>query len=308
METRCPFLQDQRVAFCKASHFRKMLPYDRLYINDLICLKEEHRACPIYTEKEGDKTYRRGKHHKGCPYLEVEGVLFCSVYPVKKMIPSSAFKLECPCTTDSYIDCPAYQQIARGDVQAERSRVRGFLFDETRYYYRCHIWLERINGCVRLGLDDFGRFLLGDIKAITFLISKKVARNQPFVRIKCSQGTVEIAAPVEGTVLEINSALGKNINLLKTSPYEEGWLVLLKISEDELNRICKLSKEFIAPAEARRWLEGEVDRLHSLLGTQIGVTLGDGGQFTSDFYRLVTPAQWGLLIKTFLEGKEERKC
>ena len=27
METHCPFLKDQKVAFCKASPFSKMLPY-----------------------------------------------------------------------------------------------------------------------------------------------------------------------------------------------------------------------------------------------------------------------------------------
>src|SRR4030042_767973 len=143
METKCPFLKDQKVAFCKVFPARKVIPYDRLCPQDNICMKEEHRNCPSYREKEGERVSGHSSNKKVCPYMEVEEVLFCGVYPVKKMIPSSAFKLECPCTTEAYIDCPAYRQIAQGDVAPnEAVTVRGFLLDDTVYYHRGHPGLQ----------------------------------------------------------------------------------------------------------------------------------------------------------------------
>jgi glycine cleavage system H protein len=307
MEIRCPFLNDQKVAFCKAFPVRKMLPYDRLYLQDNICMKEEHRTCPIYRAKEAERVSGHTRNKKVCPYLEVEEVLFCGVYPVKKMIPSSAFRLECPCTTEIYIDCPAYQQIAHGDITPrQEGTVRGFLLDDTVYHYRGHLWLQRINGTVRLGLDDFGQWLLGKIRNITFPHRKgRVERKQPLLRIECFHGTTEIASPISGTVIEINEEIHRDGSIINTDPYGKGWIVEMRLAKGELDRLERKGEEFLPAPEARTWLAHEVDQLHNVLETDIGVTMGDGGQLTSNLLDAITKKQWRLLIKTFLQRKEE---
>lgn len=306
MEIKCPFLKDQKVAFCKASPFRKMLPYDRLYQQDNICMREEHLNCPVYRDKEDERASSHSSNKKVCPYLEVEEVLFCGVYPVKKMIPSSAFRLECPCTTEAYIDCPAYRQIARGDVApGEQATVRGFLLNDTVYYHRGHLWLQRINGKVRLGLDDFGQWLLGDINKITLPVRKRrVGRSQPLLHISCSHGTAEIASPLSGIVMEVNDEVSRNSSLVSTDPYGEGWLIELRPAKSELTRLEQGGEGFFPASQARTWLEDEVDRLHDVLETEIGVTMGDGGQLMSNLRDAISKKQWNLLIKTFLARRE----
>jgi glycine cleavage system H protein len=308
METQCPFLKDEKVAFCKAFPMRKMLPYDRLCLKDNICMTEEYRNCPIHRDKEVERTSGHSSHKKVCPYMEVEEVLFCGVYPVKKMIPSSAFKLECPCTTAAYIDCPAYRQLAHGDVGlSEMSSVRGFLVDDTVYYHRGHLWLQRINGKVRLGLDDFGQWLLGDIENITFPRRKeRVERSQPFLQISCSHGTAEIASPLSGTVVKINEGVYQDSSLIRTDPYGAGWLVELLLAKGEVDRLKRRGEEFLPAPDARRWLKDEVDRLHHVLETEIGVTMSDGGQLTGNLLDAITKKQWDQLIKAFLKRKERR--
>jgi hypothetical protein len=212
MEIQCPFLKEEKVAFCKASPMKKILPYDRLYPKDNICMTEEHRNCPVRRDKEGDLISGHSSHKKICPFMEVEEVLFCGIYPVKKMIPSSAFKLECPCTTQAYIDCHAYRQIAQvNDDPGETTTVQGFLVDDTVYYHQRHLWLQRFNGTVRVGLDDFGQWLLGDIEKITFpRLKKQVGRSQTLVQISCAHGTAEITSPLSGTVVEINEGVRRD--------------------------------------------------------------------------------------------------
>jgi len=309
METRCPFLKDQKMAFCKAFPVKKMLPYDRLYLDDNICMKEEHRTCPVYRGKEAEQRFGHSSNKKACAHLEVEEVIFCGVYPVKKMIPSSAFKLECPCTTAAYIDCPAYRQIAQGDCASSEmtmSTVRGFLLEDTVYYHRGHLWLQRLNGKVRLGLDDLGQWLLGDIEKITFSrCTGWVKRNQPLLRISCSNGTAEIASPFSGQVTEVNEVARQDSSMISTDPYGKGWLVELLPAEGELTRLGQQAEGFFTGPDARQWLEKEVDRLHGVLGTDIGVTMSDGGQVTSNLRDAITKKQWNILIKSFLERKEE---
>jgi glycine cleavage system H protein len=306
METRCPFLKDQKVAFCKASPFRKMIPYDRLYHQDNICMQEEHLNCPCYRDKESERVSAHTSTKQVCPYLEVEEVLFCGVYPVKKMIPSSAFRLECPCTTEAYIDCPAYRQIAQGDIAPNNlATVRGFLLNDTVYYHRGHLWLQRINGKVRLGLDDFGQWLLGNIEKIALPVRKgRVGRRQPLLHISCAHGTAAIASPLSGTVMEVNDEVRRDSSLISTDPYGEGWLIELRPAKNELARLEQEGEGFFPASQARTWLEDEVDRLHDVLETEIGVTMGDGGQLTNNLLDAISKKQWNLLIKTFLARKE----
>ena len=272
-------------------------------------MKEEHRTCPVYCSKEAAQCFGHASNKQACTHLEVEEVLFCGVYPVKKMIPSSAFKLECPCTTRTYIDCPAYRQMAQGDRASGKmtmATVRGFLLEDTVYYHRGHLWLQRVNGKVRLGMDDLGQWLLGDIEEITFSRHKGwVKRNQPLLRIRYAHGTAEIASPLSGKVMAVNEGARRDNSMINTDPYGEGWLVELLPADGELTRLGRQTEGFFSGPDARQWLGKEVDRLHGVLETDIGVTMSDGGQMTTNLRDAITKKQWNILIKSFLERKEE---
>jgi len=305
METRCPFLKEEKVAFCRAFPIKKMLPFDRLYLKENICSEEAHIDCPVYKE-QGDGGVAAKKL---CPYLEVEAVIFCGVYPKKKMIPSSAFRLECPCTTEAYVDCFAYQKIAQGDLSSaepEVATIRGFLFDNTVYHYRGHIWLQQTNGRVRVGLDDFGQWLLGRIDEV--ILPTHGGRVRPghlLAELRCTQGTANLISPLSGTVVGVNSGLHQNSSTIHTDPYGEGWLLELQPAPGELSRLDEQGTQFLRGDEARSWLDKEVDRLHYILQTEIGVTMSDGGEPLQDLRGVLSVKQWRSLITTFFSRKEE---
>lgn len=304
METRCPFLKDEKVAFCKAFPVKKMLPFERLYLKDNLCLREAHTQCPVFVEKEGDRASRR----KTCPFWEVEEMIYCEVYPVKKMIPSSAFRLECPCTTEAYIDCPAYQKIAQGDIAPAQGaiEVRGFLLDDTVYYHQGHLWLQRVDGKLRVGLDDFGQWLLGDITEVILPNQGgHVESGHPLVTLRCVQGTAHISSPVSGTVVRVNEEVRGDSSIINSDTYGQGWLVEVQPARRELSRMDRHREEFRYGYEAQSWLKREVDRLHYILQTDIGVTMTDGGELSKNVHEALGPKHWSLLIKTFLERKEE---
>jgi glycine cleavage system H protein len=154
-------------------------------------------------------------------------------------------------------------------------------------------------------LDDFGQWLLGDIEKITFpRLKKQVGRSQTLVQISCAHGTAEITSPLSGTVVEINEEVCRDCSLISTDPYGEGWLMKLLLAKDESDRLKQQGEMLLSPSEARRWLKTEVDRLHYVLETEVGVTMSDGGQLTSNLLVAITKEQWDLLIKTFVGRKE----
>ncbi len=306
METRCPFLKEERVAFCRAFPIKKMLPFDRLYLKDNLCFREDYIHCSTYQDKMGEKTsYSKNKI---CPFLEVEMVIYCKVYPVKKMIPASCFRLECPCTTDRYIDCPAYERIAQGDIapaQGEAINVRGFLFDDTMYYHKGHIWLQPINGRLKMGMDDFGQWLLGEIEEIILpRQGEHVKPGHPMLKFRSAQGTAAISSPLHGTIVQVNDETCRDTSLISADPYGQGWLLEMKPDPGELSRLDQQEEQFLHGQKARGWLETEVDRLHHVLQTEIGVTMSDGGNLLGNLQKALEQTQRDLLIKTFLEREE----
>ena len=302
MDIRCPFLKEEKVAFCRAFPIKKMLPFDKLYLKDNLCFKKAH-LCTHYQER-GEKQDVAGKV---CPFLEVGGVIYCEVYPVKKMIPASCFKLECPCTTERYVECPAYKGIAQGDLSCdavEVSKVRGFLFDDTMYHHKGHLWLQRLNGKLRVGVDDFAQWLLGEVEEITIPSQgSRVRCGHTLVRLRCVQGTAEISSPVSGTVVGVNKVVAADRSVINTDPYGQGWLVEMQPAAGEAARLGQGG--FLCGSEARRWLEAEVDQLYALVQTEVGVTMSDGGEPIRDLKQVVGPHQWSLLIETFLQRKED---
>lgn len=51
--------------------------------------------------------------NKQCPFLEIQLCGYCSLFPVKKMIPVEKMKESCMCLSENYINCGQFIE-ARG--------------------------------------------------------------------------------------------------------------------------------------------------------------------------------------------------
>ncbi len=297
-KNRCPFLKEQKVAFCKAFPLRKLLPFDRIYAEENICATRRYTQCPIYREK----ATREGPG-KNCPFLEIETVIYCEVFPIKKMIPSSCYKLECPCTSEKYPQCPLYQKMVHGDLpvrEEEAKKVWGFVLRSAYYYHRGHTWMEQKGEAVRVGLDDFGQFLVGPIKAVILpKIGERIRKEEPFMEIISDGGNVRLLSPLSGTITAVNQEVIEDPELVNLDPYERGWL--LEVTPDE--PVLQAEGVFHGQ-EAEGWLREESARLQRALGGEIGTTMADGGDLLRDLRQEIGTAKWRSLINTFLERKE----
>jgi len=297
-KNRCPFLKEQKVAFCKAFPLRKLLPFDRLYPDENICVTRQYTQCPTYREKMKGETSARS-----CPFLEIETVIYCEVFPIKKMIPSSCYKLECPCTTNRYTECPIYQKMIHGDLPPEEEvrKVWEFILKSAYYYHRGHTWMKESGERVRIGLDDFGQFIIGPIEKLTLpRIGEKVRKERPFVEITSSGGNVRILSPLSGTVIALNEEVIREPGLINVDPYERGWL--LEVIPDEAEALR--GRGILHGQEAEGWLQKESEELQQLLQSEIGLTMADGGDLLKDLPRGIGTTRWRSLVKIFIERKE----
>ncbi len=228
---------------------------------------------------------------KKCPFLEEKTVAFCKEYSMK-MIPTDKIHTPNRCTEESYTDCPIYGVIAEA---GDGERVRGFALKKDFYYHLSHSWLRREGENFRIGLDDFAQRLVGKIKEVKLpLIGSQVQVWDFAWELRCGNKTAKMVSPINGTVVDVNEEVLIDPTLLNRDSYGQGWLFIARPSDD-----TKLSRFFFGKT-ARNWLEGEVDKLHQILETDIGVIITDGGDLVGELYAKLDKNQWLRLIRSFL--------
>ena len=106
-------------------------------------------------------------------------------------------------------------------------------------YTEEHEWIK-VNGDIALvGITDFAQSELGDIVYIdSDCVGEKVDLNEVFGTIEAVKTVSDLFMPVSGEVLEFNSNLEDNPELVNKDPYNEGWIVKIKIND--LNELDSL--------------------------------------------------------------------
>ena len=102
-----------------------------------------------------------------------------------------------------------------------------------------HEWLNLQEDIATVGITDYAQGQLGDIVFIEMpQVSTKIAASESFGAIEAVKTVADLYAPVSGEVIEINVNLDSSPDLVNSDPYIEGWIVKLKIdNNDELNEL-----------------------------------------------------------------------
>ena len=102
-----------------------------------------------------------------------------------------------------------------------------------------HEWLNLQEHIATVGITDYAQDQLGDIVFIEMpQVSTKIAASESFGAIEAVKTVADLYAPVSGEVIEINDKLDSSPDLVNSDPYIEGWIVKLKIdNNDEINEL-----------------------------------------------------------------------
>ena len=108
---------------------------------------------------------------------------------------------------------------------------------ENLSYTKDHEWIKIDGNTALVGITDFAQSELGDIVFIEVeTIGEDLNENEVFGTVEAVKTVSDLFIPVSGKVLEFNSALEDNPELVNESPYEEGWIVKMEISNlDEIS-------------------------------------------------------------------------
>lgn len=99
-------------------------------------------------------------------------------------------------------------------------------------YTEQHEWLRLEGDVATVGITDYAQAALGDLVFVELpAIGKQVKREDTFVVVESVKAASEVYAPVSGEVTEINEALNSKPELINSTPYGEGWICKIRISD-----------------------------------------------------------------------------
>ena len=106
------------------------------------------------------------------------------------------------------------------------------ILPENLRYAEDHEWARLLEDNVRIGLSDYAQDQLGDIVFVELPeVGDTFEKGDEFGVIESVKAVAELIIPVGGEVLTINSALEEAPELVNQSPYEEGWLIEVRLSD-----------------------------------------------------------------------------
>jgi glycine cleavage system H protein len=112
-------------------------------------------------------------------------------------------------------------------------------FPENLRYTKTHEWIAAQGTKVKVGVTQYAQ---GEISDVVFVDLPKqgqtIQQAKTAAVVESVKAAFDIYAPVSGKIADVNKALESNPGLINQSPYAEGWIFELEVSDPaELNAL-----------------------------------------------------------------------
>ena len=106
---------------------------------------------------------------------------------------------------------------------------------ENLYYSEEHEWARFTdeNEAI-IGITDYAQTQLGDIIYIEFpKVGEIFSVGDVFGEVEAVKTVSELYSPLSGQIIELNLKLEKNPDLVNNDPYESGWIIKIRTTNNE---------------------------------------------------------------------------
>lgn len=102
-------------------------------------------------------------------------------------------------------------------------------FPDNVRYSEDHEWARPEGDLFVIGISDYAQDQLGDIVFVELPeAGAQIAEKGEFGSVESVKAVSELFAPIGGEVVEINTALEENPELVNEKPYDSGWMIKIK--------------------------------------------------------------------------------
>jgi glycine cleavage system H protein len=106
-------------------------------------------------------------------------------------------------------------------------------FPQELKYTKDHEWVKIDGDIATVGITDFAQKELGDIVYVEVeTIGETIEAGEVFGTVEAVKTVSDLFMPLTGEILEFNSELESSPEMVNESPYENGWMVKVKVTGD----------------------------------------------------------------------------
>jgi glycine cleavage system H protein len=99
-------------------------------------------------------------------------------------------------------------------------------------YSKEHEWVRLEGDIATVGISDFAQEQLGDVVFVELPeVGRLVEQNGDACVVESVKAASEVYAPVSGEIVEVNTALEEDPELVNQSPTENGWFMKIRIND-----------------------------------------------------------------------------
>lgn len=99
-------------------------------------------------------------------------------------------------------------------------------------YTKDHEWVRVDGDEATIGITGYAADQLGDIVFVELPeAGRSLERFATFGVVESVKAVSDLFVPVSGEVIEANPALAANPELVNSSPYEDGWMVRVRVAD-----------------------------------------------------------------------------
>ena len=99
-------------------------------------------------------------------------------------------------------------------------------------YTNDHEWVKVDGEIATIGITDFAQGELGDIVYVEVdTLEETLDKEEVFGTVEAVKTVSDLFMPISGKILEFNESLETNPEKVNDNPYEDGWMIKIKISD-----------------------------------------------------------------------------
>jgi glycine cleavage system H protein len=100
-------------------------------------------------------------------------------------------------------------------------------------YTESHEWIQKMgDGTVVIGITDYAQNEAGDVVYVDIPAEgTELAAGDEYGALESVKTVEPLYSPVSGKVTRSNNMLENSPDMINSSPYDDGWLMIIKLSE-----------------------------------------------------------------------------
>jgi len=103
-----------------------------------------------------------------------------------------------------------------------------------RKYTKEHEWIKIDGETVILGITNFAQDQLTDVVFVELPeVGKQIEQNGNLCVVESVKSVSDIFSPISGEIVEVNKTLEDSPALINNDPFEDGWIVKLKVKDEK---------------------------------------------------------------------------